>query len=532
MIDAMEISPNLFSDAYLKFTHLFSQVQVCEEERRINVPEKTIRCIWNDQLFKTRQLKTTDGDDLEIVFPGYWNFGAGPDFKSAAIKVNGVIYEGDAEIHVYSTDWKAHGHSGNPDYDKVVLHIFMWKGRGKDRPAKKHPAKKRSGKQAPVAGGHIFELEIKDYLTKGIMELASELDFDAYPVLNPFNHGACHKPLSRLSKEKLTQLLNAAGDARIYTKMDRFHDRIIMNGYEQTFYEGVAEALGYPNNKQAFQTLAETVTLVQIQNLLPKNLRPSERALHVQSMLFGSAGLIDFKSLDLASLPAPDRKYFQKLQSMWRKYSPSLPSPPLRERDWKFGGIRPANSPYRRVAGLAHLLVRHQPDGMFAAFNGEFNKAISRSGSKGYTVKTAGRFYDFFCFEVKDYWCEHYTPGGKKLAHPQQLVGSARSREITVNIVIPIALIYARAARSIEMEAALNLLYQSGKGRSDNKLLRFMKHYILGNEKDMVGALASDKQVQGLIQVYQDFCTQNDNNCLRCQFPDVITRYFSTSSFD
>ena len=42
----------------------------------------------------------------------------------------------------------------------------------------------------------------------------------------------------------------------------------------------------------------------------------------------------------------------------------------------------------------------------------------------------------------------------KKLVQPQQLIGSSRSREITVNILLPIGLIYARASRSVEMEAA------------------------------------------------------------------------------
>ena len=114
----------------------------------------------------------------------------------------------------------------------------------------------------------------------------------------------------------------------------------------------------------------------------------------------------------------------------------------------------------------------------------------------------------------------------KKLVQPQQLIGSSRSREITVNILLPIGLIYARASRSVEMEAAPDRLYLTGKGKSDNKMLRFMKHYVLGNKKELIGILESDKQIQGLMQVYQGFCTQSENNCLRCQFPDVIHRYF------
>ena len=143
----------LFSDAYLKFTHLYNQLQVREEDNTIRIPEKVIRCIWNDQLFCTPSLKTREGQKLEIVYPGYWNFGKGPDFTSATIKVNGKIYEGAVELHVYSTDWNAHGHSRNPDFDNVILHIYMWQGRGKE------PRPQAKQKNLP------FQFEIKDYLT-------------------------------------------------------------------------------------------------------------------------------------------------------------------------------------------------------------------------------------------------------------------------------------------------------------------------------------------------------------------------------
>jgi len=54
-----------------------------------------------------------------------------------------------------------------------------------------------------------------------------------------------------------------------------------------------------------------------------------------------------------------------------------------------------------------------------------------------------------------------------------------------------------------------------------------MKNYIFGNEKKMLQLLISEKQVQRMMQVYQDFCTQSQNNCLHCPFPDVVRKYFS-----
>ena len=68
---------------------------------------------------------------------------------------------------------------------------------------------------------------------------------------------------------------------------------------------------------------------------------------------------------------------------------------------------------------------------------------------------------------------------------------------------------------------------QLTKGASDNKLIRFIKHYIFGDEKEMLRLLTSEKQVQGLTQVYQDFCTQSENNSLHYPFPNVIGKYFS-----
>ncbi|MFQ5449683.1 MAG: DUF2851 family protein [Nitrospinaceae bacterium] len=519
----MIATQELFSEIYLQFTHWFSQVQVREEETGVRVPEKTIRCIWNDQLFHSGALKTTDQENLEILFPGYWNFGPGPDFRSAVIKVNGITYEGDVEIHVYSTDWKTHGHSANPDFDKVVLHVFLWKGRGKRRPAHHRIPQKPH----PQPGEFIYELELKDYLTKGIMELTDELDFDSYPVLHQFNYGLCHKPLSKLSQEKLAHLLNAAGDARVFRKMERFHDRVIINGYEQTLYEGVAEALGYPNNKEPFQTLAETLPLAALKKLIPSRIGKPGKLIHLQALLFGMAGLIDSKSFDTAGLPTKDRNYFEKVRGIWNLYRGRLPASRLEARDWKFGGIRPANFPYRRIAGLAHLLVRHESNGLFGDYLGELQSAISLSGNKGYTVRVPRTLNDFFCVDAADYWASHYSPGGKPLRLAQQLIGPSRSREIIINIAIPIGLIYARASKSVELEAALHRIFQSGKKTSDNRLMRFMKHYIFGNEEKMLKVLSNDKQIQGLMQVYQDFCTQNENNCLRCQFPDVVTKYFS-----
>lgn len=515
-----EVKKEYFSRIYLKFTQICSQLEVQEDEPDVRIPEKTIRCIWNDQLLKTEQLRSTDSERLEIVFPGYWNFGSGPDFTKAVIKVDGRTYEGDVELHVYSTDWKSHQHSRNPAYDNVILHVFMWKKRG----AAEQTAKASVGRPIPRSGAHIFELELKNFLKKGILELNEQLDFNNYPIINKFNHGLCHEPLAKLPKPKLVYLLNAAGDARINTKMNRFHDRIIIHGYEQTFYEGIAEALGYPNNRKPFQALTEILPLATLKNLLPAKITDDEKILHLQAILFGVSGLIGFNA---KSLPADDQKYFSALSQLWEKHRSQIRLSPMDASHWKFSGIRPSNYPHRRIAGLCHLIVRHWSQGIFANYMALLKSAVS--GTERYIIPAAKtkELRDFFCVESRDYWADHYALGGKKLARPQQLIGTDRSREIIINIAIPIGLIYARAGKSVDLEAGMSHLFQSSKSSTDNKWIRFMKQYIFGNKKELIDLLSSDKQTQGLMQIYQDFCTQNENNCGRCQFPAIVKKYLA-----
>lgn len=70
-------------------------------------------------------------------------------------------------------------------------------------------------------------------------------------------------------------------------------------------------------------------------------------------------------------------------------------------------------------------------------------------------------------------------------------------------------------------------MYETPVRTADNQWIRFMKHYILGDKPDLLGKLNSDRRTQGLMQVYQDYCTRNQNNCLRCRFPGVVDKYFS-----
>jgi hypothetical protein len=87
--------------------------------------EKLLQFIWQFQYFNRSQLKTIQGDHLEIIHPGTLNNHQGPDFNNAQIRIGHTILAGSVEIHLKSSQWLEHGHNSDPNYHKVILHVVL-----------------------------------------------------------------------------------------------------------------------------------------------------------------------------------------------------------------------------------------------------------------------------------------------------------------------------------------------------------------------------------------------------------------------
>src|SRR5689334_13179154 len=87
--------------------------------------ESLIQACWARQHWSRTPLRTSDGRTLVVDFPGWLNRGAGPDFTGARLYVGDTLVQGDVEIHLDEADWYAHGHGGDPRYQRVVLHVVV-----------------------------------------------------------------------------------------------------------------------------------------------------------------------------------------------------------------------------------------------------------------------------------------------------------------------------------------------------------------------------------------------------------------------
>ena len=88
--------------------------------------ERLLHFIWQNKLFNTKNLKTVDGNDIEIIEFGKLNKDGGPDFWYGKIRMDDVILIGNIELHINASDWKRHQHQHDKKYDSVILHVVYF----------------------------------------------------------------------------------------------------------------------------------------------------------------------------------------------------------------------------------------------------------------------------------------------------------------------------------------------------------------------------------------------------------------------
>src|SRR5262245_31789599 len=65
-----------------------------------------------------RAFVSTNGNRIDIVQFGVWNREAGPDFRVAAIRIDGgEPMHGCIEIDLLDRSWESHGHATNPAFE-------------------------------------------------------------------------------------------------------------------------------------------------------------------------------------------------------------------------------------------------------------------------------------------------------------------------------------------------------------------------------------------------------------------------------
>ena len=406
----------------------------------------------------------TAGETIDVVQFGTWNREAGPDFSDAAVRINHrEILRGSIEFDIADLNWEAHGHATNPAFDQTVLHVFSERGT-------------REFFTRTSANRQVTQLQVDPAALPAVFS-------SNIPLARP---GRCQAPLRGLPEEKISSILDAAAQFRLQRKAQRLERLAGLHGEDEALLQEFAAALGYKQNKLPFTLLAQRLALKTLRAL------PNE----IEASLFGVAGFLD--APDLAEFKPGTRKYLRVLWDSWWPRRAELERLILPARTWRLSGTRPLNHPQRRLAALA-AIAREWP-------------RLRRSLGK----EDLGAARRFFAELAHPFWNFHYTLTSQPAGAEMALVGESRITEILANVVLPWRQAQARAAWPD---------YTKLPARLTNRRLETGAARLFGDDPRRARFLRTVAQQQGLLQIYEDFCLQDESDCAQCPFPEQMQKW-------
>src|SRR5256714_1209228 len=411
-----------------------------------------------------RRFTSVTGDEIEIVQFGTWNREAGPDFSDAAIRVNGSDpLRGTIEFDLADRSWETHGHSTSPAFDDAILHVFV------EQSDRAFFTRTKSNRNVPQV--RVDPAMLSDKFSAVV------------PLARP---GRCQAPLKDLPQDRLESMLTAASQFRLQRKAARGKSIVESHGRDAALFQDLAAALGYKQNKLAFTLLAQRLPLASLR----KN--PED----LEAILFGVAGFLT--APDLAAYREESRGYVRNLWDRWWPHRDEMQRLLLPAKLWRLGGARPLNHPQRRLGALT-ILAKQWP---------AFIKTVSR--------RQIDSVHDFFLDLRHPFWSFHYTLTSDAAPSEMAIIGDSRIADILANVLLPYFL---------AEDADVWPIYEKLPARLTNRRLETGATRLFGGDPRRPQFIKTIAQQQGLLQIYEDFCLQDNSDCARCPFPEQMLKW-------
>ena len=418
--------------------------------------EHLLHYVWKHKLFPLKVLQTTNGLPVEVIDPGLQNPNAGPDFFNAKLKINGILWVGNIEIHAHASDWFHHGHDSDKVYDSVILHVVG----------------EADGEITRTNGEVIPQLQLTcpEHIRAHYHELCVADQYPAcYPVLASLPKLTVHSWLTALQTERLEQ------KARLITQRLEHCN----NNWEDAFFITLARNFGFGLNGDAFETWA---------GLLPLRAVDKHRndLFQIEALFYGLAGLFEDTFLkkeqeDEYSLRlCKEFRYLQRKFEFTRVMDATL---------WRFLRLRPENSPHIRLAQLAYLYQKG-------------DKLFSRL----LEAETLSEVRELLTTRTSAYWESHYL-FGQTSPHKEKTLGERSKNLIIINTVTPFLYTYGLHKADERMCERAGRFLEELKAE-DNHITRAWSNAGL--------PVATAADSQALIQLRKEYCDKR--KCLFCRF--------------
>jgi hypothetical protein len=429
--------------------------------------EELMYYVWQQRVFNV--LTAVDGEKIEILSPGMRNLDAGPDVFNASIKVQGMTWIGNVEMHVRASDWYRHRHDGDPAYRNVILHVVLVNDR-----------EVQIGTERPLLQ---VLLPLPQTLVAKFRQL-TESGFSSYSAIT------CTPRLATVPPIVITDWKTALASERMLQKVHRVADFVESRtkSWQEGFYIILCRSFGTGLNSDVCERLARSLPYAYLQKHL-------DQPLQVEALLLGQAGFLE------EQLPAT-AEYYGRLQAEYRFLRAKFSLTPLPPGVWKMSKMRPLAAPQRRLATLAALL---------SARPNLFSQILE--------AETVSELSSLLTIPLRGFWAEHYnfTSGAQEVVHPTaQCNGIGRDTvySLIINAVVPMLMAYARWSGEEQIdERACTLLEALPPER--NRYVEFC------SASGLKATNAYD--TQALLQLYKNYCAPH--KCLRCRIGVWLMRH-------
>ena len=423
--------------------------------------ERLLQFIWQLGYFNKNGLVTTNGQSLQIIFPGNYNTNQGPDLSQARIKIGNTIWAGNIELHVKTSDWEKHRHQGDKNYNSVVLHV-VWE----DDSRSHQSLGNETEKPLPV-------LELKDKVSKLLLNRYEDLMHSSTFIPCQKIVKSVPEIIWKAWKERLMaeRLIHKAETIENYLTQNNFH-------WEETCWWLLARNFGLNVNTDAFEQIARSIPM-------PVLSKHKHRVNQLEALLFGQAGLL--KEKFTGDYPRMLQKEYKFLCS---KYV--LTPVPV---SVFFLRMRPGNFPTIRLAQLAMLV--NQSAHLFSKIK------------EAESVDVVKKWFDV---TANDYWHYHYR-FDEHSAFKKKNLGPGMIDNIIINTITPILYAYGHYIDQQKYkDKALNWLEHISV--ENNSITRGFEKLGIENKN------AWDSQA--LIQLKNEYC--NKKRCLDCFVGNAILK--------
>ena len=408
--------------------------------------EDLLHFVWRYRKYPLNHLFTTLGESLRVLQPGTHNQHAGPDFFNAQLHINEQLWAGNVEIHLKASDWYAHHHQIDPNYNNVILHV-VWED---------DVAVFRSD------GSIIPTLCLKEYIPKPVLDTYQRL-FDAknYQFIN------CEREIGEIGGFVLNQWSDRLFIERLEHKSRLIYELLEFtnNDWEYVLFLMLLKNFGSKINGDLFLQLGKSMDFSIIRKLAGEPLK-------LESLFMGQAGLLHNENIEDSFYRDLKKEYtYLKHKYQLKEQLDIAPA---------FFKLRPSNFPTIRLSQMAQLY----------AANHQLFQSVMEPGEHPIA--------HYFAVGTSSYWDDHYT-FGKTSKKAQKKLTSNFIELILINTIVPLKFCYERFKGNRNTDEIFAMM--DALKKENNSII---------DKFDSLGVnMESAKTSQAFLQLYTYYCTHN-----------------------